>query len=91
MIYSATRRAFLAASTATFTLPALPVFAHRHAHAVKMLNKQPNDSKMRHVFLRGVLAVQRGKSILSKQRTEFVTPLLLAACHPVASKTGMTA
>lgn len=64
MTYSATRRTFLAASAAAATLPTLPVFADGHAHTVEMLNKHPDDSKLRNVFLPRVLAVQPGETVL---------------------------
>ncbi|MEM6890104.1 MAG: pseudoazurin [Pseudomonadota bacterium] len=66
MAYYTTRRSFLLVSSAAIALPALPALADGHAHTVEMLNKHPDDSKLRNVFYPRVLAVQPGETVLFK-------------------------
>ena len=66
MTYSATRRTFLAGSTATAALAALPVAADGHATVVEMLNVHPDDRKLRNVFFPRVISVNAGDTATFK-------------------------
>lgn len=59
------RRTLLAASTAFFVLPTTGSFAEGHAaHVIQMLNKHPEDSKLRMVYYPRVLRVKAGDTVL---------------------------
>ncbi len=59
------RRTFVAATAATALIPARAALADAHGgNVVQMLNKDPDDAKLRNVFSPRVLVVEPGQSVL---------------------------
>jgi len=59
-----TRRTVLQSAAATTLLPVTTALAEGHATIVEMLNKHPEDSKLRMVFYPRVLQVNAGDTVL---------------------------
>lgn len=61
---STSRRTFLAGTAAATLLPALPAFADGHGPTVvEMVNKHPENSKLRNAFFPRVLSVEAGTTV----------------------------
>jgi len=64
MNYTLSRRAFLATTAAATLVPAVPVLADGHGGAVvQMVNKHPDDKKLRNAFYPRILAVDAGTTV----------------------------
>ncbi len=64
MTLSLSRRGFIAATAASFIVPARAAFPASHgATVVQMLNKDPDDDKRRNVFSPRLLVIEPGQSV----------------------------
>lgn len=63
MAYTFTRRAALVGASALAMAASLPAFADGHGHTVQMLNKDPDNPKLRQIFSPRVLYVKAGDTV----------------------------
>lgn len=76
-----TRRSFLASTAALSLLPALPAFA-QDATVVQMVNKHPEDSKLRNAFFPRVIAVEPGTTVRFEATDKGHNSAVIKDMHP---------